>query len=243
MHASRQPHAYFFLFFPFSAGMSLYYLVALLPLSEFFVPLPFSLCMESASHVFSFWVFFFYLVTTGWIFNIISLLCENSIKSINQSIRIGEKIHRRKKGLFFNKYPRESRHRGAAPLAFMILSAHNIHTTPAPRHPRRSFALKKSSNSQPWLPTNLFSSALTFPVELNRSDGFWRSLVWSGRTKGYLMKSLVNSSPVSYEYPQWVQLRTTRSDIVVCNTHIVVYRHRDSNARHRTVCNRFTRCL
>ena len=41
-----------------------------------FVSLPFSLCMESTSYVFSFRVVFFYLVTTaGWIFYI--SLCEN----------------------------------------------------------------------------------------------------------------------------------------------------------------------
>ena len=43
----------------------------------FFVPLPFSLCMESTSYVLSFRMVFFYLVTTGWIFDI--SLCENSI--------------------------------------------------------------------------------------------------------------------------------------------------------------------
>ena len=35
--------------------------------------------MESASYVFSFRMVFFYLVTTGWIFDI-SLLCETSIQ-------------------------------------------------------------------------------------------------------------------------------------------------------------------
>ena len=50
----------------------------------FFVPLPFSLCMESTSYVLSFRMVFFYLVTTGWIFYIISLLCE--IQSINASL-------------------------------------------------------------------------------------------------------------------------------------------------------------
>ena len=38
--------------------------------------------MESTSYVLSFRLLFFYLVTTGWLFDI-SLLCENSI---NQSI-------------------------------------------------------------------------------------------------------------------------------------------------------------
>ena len=38
--------------------------------------------MESALYVFSFQMVFFDFVTTGWIFDYISLLCENSIKSI-----------------------------------------------------------------------------------------------------------------------------------------------------------------
>ena len=46
-----------------------------------FVPLPLSLCTESASYVFPFQVVFFYLVTTGWISDI--SLCEDSI---NESI-------------------------------------------------------------------------------------------------------------------------------------------------------------
>ena len=45
------------------------------------VPLPFALCMESTSYVFPVRMAFFYLATTGWIFDI--SLCENSI---NQSI-------------------------------------------------------------------------------------------------------------------------------------------------------------
>ena len=47
----------------------------------FFVPLPFSLYMESTPYVLSFQMVFFYLMTTGWVFDI--SLCENSI---NQSI-------------------------------------------------------------------------------------------------------------------------------------------------------------
>ena len=47
-----------------------------------FVPLPFSLSMESTSYFFSFRMVFFYLLTTGWIFDI--SLCENLI---NQSIK------------------------------------------------------------------------------------------------------------------------------------------------------------
>ena len=39
--------------------------------------------MKSTSYVLSFRMVFFYLVTAGWIFDI-SLLCENSTKSINQ---------------------------------------------------------------------------------------------------------------------------------------------------------------
>ena len=48
------------------------------------MPFPLSLGMESKSYVLSFRMVFFYLVTTGWIFDI--SLCENSISSINQSI-------------------------------------------------------------------------------------------------------------------------------------------------------------
>ena len=54
----------------------------------FFVPLPFYLCTESTSYVLSFRMVFFYLVTTGRIFNI--SLCENSTnQSINQSNDLG----------------------------------------------------------------------------------------------------------------------------------------------------------
>ena len=49
--------------------------------SIFFVPLPFSLCMESTSYVLPFRMVFVYLATTGWIFDI--SLCENSINQIN----------------------------------------------------------------------------------------------------------------------------------------------------------------
>ena len=54
-----------------------------------FVPLPFSLCMESTSYVFSFRVVFFYLVTTGWMFYISAYV---GIHSINQSISINSKL-------------------------------------------------------------------------------------------------------------------------------------------------------
>ena len=72
------------LFFPFffSFGDVVFFRV-------FFVPLPFSLCMESTRPcVFPFRIVFFYLVTKGWIFDI-SLLCENSItkKQKNQDVR------------------------------------------------------------------------------------------------------------------------------------------------------------
>ena len=52
-----------------------------------FVPLPFSLCSkERTSYVLSCQMMvFFYLVTTGWIFCIISLLlCDNSINQGNR---------------------------------------------------------------------------------------------------------------------------------------------------------------
>ena len=56
--------------------------------SEYFFPLPFSLCMESTPYVFPFRMVFFCLTTTGWIvyFN----LCENSIILLNRK-RIGSK--------------------------------------------------------------------------------------------------------------------------------------------------------
>ena len=61
----------------------MFFFFAHVPFSEFFfVPFPLSLCiMESTSYVLSFRMVFFYLVTTGWIFD--TSLCENSI---NQSI-------------------------------------------------------------------------------------------------------------------------------------------------------------
>ena len=67
----------FFPFFLFFSDMSLF--------SSIFVRLPFSLSMERARRTFSpSGQCFFYLVTTGWIFDI-SLICENSI---NQSINL-----------------------------------------------------------------------------------------------------------------------------------------------------------
>ena len=54
----------------------------------FFVPLPFSLYMESTTHVLSFRMVFFYLVTAGWIFDI-SLLRQKSINQLNHSITVG----------------------------------------------------------------------------------------------------------------------------------------------------------
>ena len=68
MQALRQPHV-FLSFFPFLSWATL-----LFPI--FF--LPFSLCIESTSYGLSFRMVCFYLVTTGWIFDI--RLCENSIK-------------------------------------------------------------------------------------------------------------------------------------------------------------------
>ena len=50
--------------------------------------------MESTSHVLSFRMVFFYLVSTGWIFDIISLLCENSInQSIKQNVYKNESVY------------------------------------------------------------------------------------------------------------------------------------------------------
>ena len=66
------------------------FLVALemLLFPSIFLPLPFSLCMESTPYVFPFRMVFFYLTTTGWIAYF--SLCENSIIQPNQ-IRIGSK--------------------------------------------------------------------------------------------------------------------------------------------------------
>ena len=78
----RRPdsHTCFFLFVPFvSLEMSFF------PIRVFFVPLPFSLCMESTPYVLSFRMVFFYLVTTGWIIDISSY--KNS--DIKNSITIG----------------------------------------------------------------------------------------------------------------------------------------------------------
>ena len=52
--------------------------------SSSFCAIAFSLCMESTSYVLFFRMVVFYLVTTGWMFDI--SLCENSISSINQNI-------------------------------------------------------------------------------------------------------------------------------------------------------------
>ena len=45
-----------------------------------FVPLPFCLCMESTSYGFPFRVISFYLVTTGWIFDITNVKIQLVIK-------------------------------------------------------------------------------------------------------------------------------------------------------------------
>ena len=57
------------------------FLMSLFP--RIFVPLSFSLCMESTSYVFPFQMVFFYLETTGWIFDII-LAYYVRMQSINQ---------------------------------------------------------------------------------------------------------------------------------------------------------------
>ena len=49
----------------------------------FHVPFPLSLCMEGTSYVLSFRMVFFYLVTTGWIFDI-SLFKSSINQPINQ---------------------------------------------------------------------------------------------------------------------------------------------------------------
>ena len=65
-----------FFLFPF-----VYLEISLFP-SIIFVPLPFYLCMESTSYVFSFRMVSFYLETMGWVFYI--SLCDYSI---NQSVK------------------------------------------------------------------------------------------------------------------------------------------------------------
>ena len=59
------------------------------PFPSSFVRLPFYLInsIVSTSYVFSFRMVFFYLVTTGWIFDI-SLSCENSNQSIKSMVNI-----------------------------------------------------------------------------------------------------------------------------------------------------------
>ena len=69
MQAPRWPHVFLSFFFLFIWRCRFF--------RVFFVPLPFSLCMESASYVLSFRMVFFYFVTTGWIFDI--SLCDNCI--------------------------------------------------------------------------------------------------------------------------------------------------------------------
>ena len=61
----------------------------------FFVPLPFSLCMESTSYVLSSRLVFSYLVTRGWNFDI-SLICENLI---NQSMMAVGTFFRRRESI------------------------------------------------------------------------------------------------------------------------------------------------
>ena len=76
MQAPRQPHVFLILSFFWRCRF----------FRVFFVPFTLSLCMESASYVLSFRMVFFYLVTTGWIFDI--SLCDNSISSIKQPSNI-----------------------------------------------------------------------------------------------------------------------------------------------------------
>ena len=73
----------FFFFFPFCLFGDVVF-------SGYFLhhSVPFSLCMESTSYVLSFWIVIFYLVTTGWVFDISLDLCENSIKK-NQILIVG----------------------------------------------------------------------------------------------------------------------------------------------------------
>ena len=61
----RRPdsHKPFFLFFVLFIWICRFFRV-------FFVPFPLSLCMESTSYALSFPMVFFYLVNTGWIFDI-----------------------------------------------------------------------------------------------------------------------------------------------------------------------------
>ena len=65
-----------------AAGLRSVVLRSLFP-SILFVPLSFSPCMECISYVLSFRMVFFYLVTTGWIFDI--GFCENSTKIKNKN--------------------------------------------------------------------------------------------------------------------------------------------------------------
>ena len=55
----------------------------------FFAPFPLSLCMESTSYVLSFRMVFFYLVATGWIFDI--SLCENSVNQSGGVLRMSQR--------------------------------------------------------------------------------------------------------------------------------------------------------
>ena len=75
----------------------------------FFVPLPFSLRIESTSYVLSFRMVFFYLVTTGWIFDI-SLLFESSIKSVSMTIASSPQtvdcMNHKKKEYYIRRYRR-----------------------------------------------------------------------------------------------------------------------------------------
>ena len=76
MQAPRYSHPCFFFFF---FGDVAFY-------EYFFVLFPLSFCIESTSYVLSFRMVFFYLVTTGWIFDFSS--CENSINQSSQKLDV-----------------------------------------------------------------------------------------------------------------------------------------------------------
>ena len=77
MQAFPRSHVYLFLIF----SLFVYLEMSLFP-NIFFVPFPLSVCIGSTSYVLYFRMVFFYLVTTGWIFDI--SLCENAIIQKNK---------------------------------------------------------------------------------------------------------------------------------------------------------------
>ena len=62
--------------------------------SDYFrtITVSFYLCTESTSYVFSFRMMFFYLVATGWIFDI-SLFCDISINQSKMYIQMWSYVH------------------------------------------------------------------------------------------------------------------------------------------------------